>query len=293
MARLAALLVFLVLPQAARLLIAADDPPAGDWEKSYRDKLAGKISVDFTDTPLEEALSFIHGALRVNVVLDPRVPAANPPEITLKLADKPVLEILGAILKPADLEHVLLDEAIYVFPKGGYAARAGSGPLAPEQAARAATALADLGSGQFLVREQAQQALIALGPAAVPLVRRACAETQDAEVLQRARRVLDLLASGGLGESPTAGKVLHALTRKVSFDFTETPLAQAVEFINRTVLDETNPRLTLDVKNIRAESVTLKVTDMSPMCALRWFARVLGGQLTLSRRGLRISAPDK
>lgn len=54
--------------------------------------------------------------------------------------------------------------------------------------------LAQLGSEHFDVREKAEKQLLAMGPAAIPLLKEAIASTDDAETRARAKRIADNIA---------------------------------------------------------------------------------------------------
>jgi len=72
--------------------------------------------------------------------------------------------------------------------------------LKPQEVTDAGELIAQLGSDDFDVREQATQSLINLGPGVLPQVRKAL-DSEDAEVRMRAQRVIDAL-SGKSGDRP-------------------------------------------------------------------------------------------
>lgn len=89
-----------------------------------------------------------------------------------------------------------------------------------------------------------------------------------------------LVALGGEAEVPPEDaaqqKLIAALrTKKVTFDFVETPLADVMNFL-QALLDV---NLIVDPGLDRDQVVTLRVNDMAAGQALQWIARMVGGRV--------------
>ncbi|HEY3318888.1 MAG TPA: hypothetical protein VGP72_00220 [Planctomycetota bacterium] len=77
-----------------------------------------RVSFEFQDTPLEEALQFLNALGKVNMVLDPRLDAATrKTPITLKVAEMPFAEALAAVCKLGDLKWDIRNAAVFVTGK--------------------------------------------------------------------------------------------------------------------------------------------------------------------------------
>lgn len=88
-------------------------PPDAAKQK-FKEALSRKISFEFVDTPLEEALAFFRGLAQFNLVLDPRVPKKDA-KISLKATDMSLDKALSWVVQLADLKWDVRDGAIYVF----------------------------------------------------------------------------------------------------------------------------------------------------------------------------------
>ena len=88
-----------------------------DWRALIRKRLQRKVSFEFVETPLSEALQFLQALMQVNIILDPKAfeTGGDPTmPITLRVTDMKVGTALGWILRLADLEYAIMDEAIFV-----------------------------------------------------------------------------------------------------------------------------------------------------------------------------------
>ncbi len=83
------------------------------WKSDIKKKLQRKVSFEFIDTPLEEAIGFLRSLAQVTMVLDPKV-VQGAPAINLRVSDMSLDLALEWILKMAELDYVLQDQAIFI-----------------------------------------------------------------------------------------------------------------------------------------------------------------------------------
>ena len=88
----------------------AEDP----WKAEIRKRLQRKVTFEFADTPLVDAIEFLRHLANVTMIIDPAVIKASPPQINLRVTDMNLDLALEWILKLAELEYVLQDSAIYI-----------------------------------------------------------------------------------------------------------------------------------------------------------------------------------
>jgi len=85
------------------------------WKADIRKKLQRKVTFEFVDTPLEEAIGFLRSLANVTMIVDPRVVAGGAaPPINLRVTDMSLDLALDWILKLADLQYALKDNAIFI-----------------------------------------------------------------------------------------------------------------------------------------------------------------------------------
>jgi len=84
------------------------------WKADIRKKLQRKVSFEFVDTPLADAVEFLRHLANVTMIIDPKVLAAQPPQINLRVTDMNLDLALEWILKLAELEYALQDNAIFI-----------------------------------------------------------------------------------------------------------------------------------------------------------------------------------
>ncbi|HEY3321752.1 MAG TPA: hypothetical protein VGP72_14875 [Planctomycetota bacterium] len=84
------------------------------WKADIRKRLQRKVTFEFVDTPLDEAISFLRSMANVTMIIDPKVLAGGAPAINLRVQDMSLDLALEWILKLADLEYALRDSAIYI-----------------------------------------------------------------------------------------------------------------------------------------------------------------------------------
>ena len=87
------------------------------WKLDIRKKLQRKVSFEFVDTPLQEAISFLRSLTNVTMIIDPKVMEAGPPAINLRVTDMSLDLALGWILRLADLDYAFKDKAIFISRK--------------------------------------------------------------------------------------------------------------------------------------------------------------------------------
>lgn len=93
------------------------------WKQEIRKKLARRVSFEFVDTPLSEALQFLNSLTKVNIILDPKVAAegADKTPITLRVQDMEMETALKWILRLAELEYDLRNQAVFITKKANLA----------------------------------------------------------------------------------------------------------------------------------------------------------------------------
>ncbi len=84
------------------------------WKAEIRKRLQRKVSFEFVDTPLADAVEFLRHLANVTMIIDPKVLSANPPQINLRVTDMNLDLALEWILKLAELEYALQDSAIFI-----------------------------------------------------------------------------------------------------------------------------------------------------------------------------------
>jgi general secretion pathway protein D len=88
-----------------------------EWKRMIARKLDRKVTFEFVDTPLSEALQFLQTLTETTIILDPRAFDAgggdNTP-ITLKVTNMPLRTALKWILRLADLDFTLKNEAVFI-----------------------------------------------------------------------------------------------------------------------------------------------------------------------------------
>jgi type II secretory pathway component GspD/PulD (secretin) len=87
------------------------------WKLDIRKRLQRKVSFEFVDTPLQEAISFLRSLTNVTMIVDPKVLEAGPPAINLRVTDMSLDLALGWILRLADLDYAFKDKAIFISRK--------------------------------------------------------------------------------------------------------------------------------------------------------------------------------
>jgi len=84
------------------------------WKSDIRKRLLRKVTFEFVDTPLPDAIEFLRGLAGVTMIVDPKVLAGGAPSINLRVTDMSLDLALEWILKLAELEYALKDSAIFI-----------------------------------------------------------------------------------------------------------------------------------------------------------------------------------
>lgn len=110
-----------VLVLAAPFWARAEEIPGLDEQRSpealaeiqaaFRKKLSRKVSLEFEDTPFEEALQFLNSLIKVGIIIDPRAAADDNglKHITLKFQNVPMYEVLEKMCDLGGLHWELRD----------------------------------------------------------------------------------------------------------------------------------------------------------------------------------------
>jgi general secretion pathway protein D len=97
--------------------VEAQEAGEPEWKRDVRRMLDRKVTFEFVDTPLQEAIRFLETLTRTTLVLDARAfegGAGATSPITLRVSDMPLHLALRWILRLADLDYVLKDEAVFI-----------------------------------------------------------------------------------------------------------------------------------------------------------------------------------
>lgn len=96
---------------AGRIMIESEP----EWARGIRRKLERKVSFEFVDTPLSEAIQFLQTLTKINMILDPSaVEMRGNTPINLKVANMTLNLALDWILRLADLDYALKDSALFI-----------------------------------------------------------------------------------------------------------------------------------------------------------------------------------
>lgn len=98
------------------------------WKKALMDKLQTKVTFEFQDTSLTDAVAMMRGICGVNFVLDPKV-ANETTAITLRVTDMKMEQALQWIALLANVEYELKNNAV-VFRKADAAGAKAGNPAA-------------------------------------------------------------------------------------------------------------------------------------------------------------------
>jgi general secretion pathway protein D len=102
---------------ALRESVQAMEAAEPQWKKEIRKMLERKVTFEFVDTPLQEAIQFLQTLTRTTIILDPMAledSAAASTPITLRVNDMSLGLALRWILRLADLDYTLKDEAVFI-----------------------------------------------------------------------------------------------------------------------------------------------------------------------------------
>jgi len=88
-----------------------------EWKQAIRKMLDRKVTFEFKETPLAEAIAFLQTLTKTTIILDPAAAeegAAPDTMINLRVNEMPLDLALKWILRLADLDYTLKDEAVFV-----------------------------------------------------------------------------------------------------------------------------------------------------------------------------------
>ena len=200
-----------------------------------RKQLGRRVSFEFVDTPLTEAVLFIQTLTRINMILDPRaIQEGESALITLRMSNEPLKDAFDRVVEIAGLDYELVDDAFFISTL--------------ERIDRLV---------EFNARVGAAEAGLA-----------------DDEELEWRRGMHKLLA------------------RKVSFEFVDTPVNEAMVFLQTL----TKTTFIIDphaLKGREGTAVSLRVSNMRLDLALKWILRLAGLRHTLKDQAVWISTPDR
>ena len=100
----------------------ADDGAAAEVRK----KLSRRVSFEFVDTPLVDAIAFLGSVTGVKMVLDPQIAAAGQAKITLRVTDMTVELALQWVVRLAELDYAVTAEGVVISKAKAQAAAAPS-----------------------------------------------------------------------------------------------------------------------------------------------------------------------
>ncbi len=89
------------------------------WRKEIANQLEQEITLDFQDTDLADVVSFLQRVTNANIVLDPRVLAATPAPVTLRVERMKLKFVLDFVMKITGLKYTMRNEAIYISNEEG------------------------------------------------------------------------------------------------------------------------------------------------------------------------------
>ncbi|MFH0939214.1 MAG: hypothetical protein V1899_08035 [Planctomycetota bacterium] len=94
------------------------------WKQDIRKKLSRRVTFEFADTPLSDTINFLNNFTQINIILDPRMitDGVDKAPITLRVADMEMEVALRWILRLAELEYDLRNQAVFVTKKANLAA---------------------------------------------------------------------------------------------------------------------------------------------------------------------------
>jgi hypothetical protein len=213
------------IDQGEVVILSSDEK----WKRETRQKLSRKVTFEFVDTPLEEAIAFLRSLVNVTIVIDPKVIAGGLPTINLRVTDMGVDLALQWILRLADLEYDLRHRAVYVSK--------------------------DLKNDKPV--------------------------NLKADVLSELEK--------GSPEAVWKMEMVRGLSRQVSFEFVDTPVEEALNFLNS--LSKVN--IIVDPKaaaqGATKTPVTLRVQDMDMYETFYWICKLTDMQMELRNQAIFIT----
>lgn len=84
------------------------------WVEVLQDRLDEVVTVNFEDTPLEDAIAFLRNQTGVNFIIANEIFEEDPPPISLRATDMKLRTALKWILEVTDLRMAIRDEAVFI-----------------------------------------------------------------------------------------------------------------------------------------------------------------------------------
>lgn len=173
-----------------------DKPIAGDdWKKEIRAKLQKRISFEFVDTPLTEALGMIVDETGVKMSVDAALAKALP--INLRVKDMKADLALDWLLRLTQARYILKDRSVVVLGTGEGERLLVAVKAVPAKVLRIRKAEREMGGlirllahDDFNSRVNAEKKLLAADFALIPALQAALAKTSDPETRLRLNRVV-------------------------------------------------------------------------------------------------------
>lgn len=97
--------------------VEAAEAAEPQWKREVRRKLDRKVTFEFVDTPLSEAIQFLQTLTETTIILDSKAfdgAVGTTTPITLKVTKMPLRTALRWILRLADLDYTLKNEAVFI-----------------------------------------------------------------------------------------------------------------------------------------------------------------------------------
>jgi len=256
-----------------------------EWERRIKEGLKKKVTFDFVEKPLPDALSFLSDLTGTNVVLDPDA-ALYANKVTLRVKEMEAGAALDQVLRLNGLSRVERDGALFV-----------SRPA--EIHGKRVLRMYDVTDLTIDIKDfQGRRQAVAGEPAFVP---QAGAKQTEHEAIfgppqegglewrpqprERARPVIVFEDKPPEWEK----RIREALKKKVTFDFVETPLQDAINFL-QSLVEVTIVVDTAATKD--APDVTLRVGHMELGQALNWIMKLTGLAYTIKDEAVFISKPE-
>ena len=276
-------------------LSAEDSGAAPKTDPELTSRLQKKVTFEFVEQTLTDSINFLNTLTKLNIIVDPKTAELQKTPITLRVNDVAIGDALKQILDKAGMEAVPCDGAIFLCKKGSYVAKKPETPkpLTDEQIAAFKTALSQLGQDEFETREKASRAIANLGPGALSHIDEALKSGGDAETRARLQTLKETLtiAPNIFDEPAEVTKALNGLTRRLTFDFVDTSIDEAVNFLKTVGAGE----IVVDGDSLKIPNMNLHVVEMSVGMSLRWIARTVGMEISVKDGKIHLSnsAPDK
>ena len=284
-------------PDASALIeIVADRDKWPGWAKDAMDR---KISFDFVETPLVDVVAFLSSLTNICIILDPAGEELRNLAVTLRVNDMRLGAAFAWVLKLADARFAVTPHALLVAKARRIAELEGETAPFPVAVHEVSDILAE---GWHLSEVVGGLGGYVYGPGAFALgfgTRVVVATT--APRLETAGTLIEAMR-GGKTVCPRPGRarpawpewgarIRETLSKRVSFDFVETPLQDVLSFISALV----DLTIVLDTEALKDKPrfVTLKVKDMRLEAALGWLLRLTGIQYALKDEAIFISTRQR